>query len=136
MPHSIFAARGATAIPNKLMIGLQPEETISLLMMAKTPGLDRQGIRLRQVPLDLSLANAFADTRRRIAYERLLLDLIEGDPTLFVRRDEVEAQWEWIDAIRATWAETGITPRPYAAGNWGPSAAIALAERDGVSWHE
>ncbi|HUE80090.1 MAG TPA: glucose-6-phosphate dehydrogenase [Sphingomicrobium sp.] len=136
VPHSIFAARGATTRPNKLVIGLQPEETIRLLMMTKTPGLDRQGIRLREVPLDLGLADAFADQRRRIAYERLLLDLIEGDPTLFVRRDEVEAQWEWIDGIRAAWAEAGVTPRPYAAGNWGPSAAIALTERDGVSWHE
>jgi glucose-6-phosphate 1-dehydrogenase len=136
VPHSIFAARGATAVPNKLVIGLQPEETIRLLMMAKTPGLDRQGIRLREVPLDLGLADAFADRRRRIAYERLLLDLIEGDPTLFVRRDEVEAQWEWIDALRAAWAEAGVTPRAYPAGTWGPSAAIALTERDGVSWHE
>ncbi len=74
--------------------------------------------------------------RKRIAYERLLLDLIEGDQTLFVRRDEVEAQWEWIDAIRADWARDGLLPKPYAAGSWGPSAAIALAERDGVSWHE
>jgi len=136
VPHSIFESRGATTSPNKLVIGLQPEETIRLLMMAKTPGLDRQGIRLREVPLDLGLADAFADRRRRIAYERLLLDLIEGDPTLFVRRDEVEAQWEWIDALRAACAEAGIAPRPYAAGNWGPSAAIALTERDGVSWHE
>ena len=61
--------------------------------MAKTPGLDREGMRLREVPLDIGLANAFAEYRRRIAYERLLLDLIEGDQTLFVRRDEVEAQW-------------------------------------------
>ena len=136
VPHSIFAARGATTSPNKLVIGLQPEETIRLLMMAKTPGLDRQGIRLREVPLDLGLADAFADRRRRIAYERLLLDLIEGDPTLFVRRDEVEAQWGWIDAIRSAWGEAGESPRPYAAGTWGPSAAIALTERDGVSWHE
>jgi glucose-6-phosphate 1-dehydrogenase len=136
VPHSIFAARGAKTQPNKLVIGLQPEETIRLLMMAKTPGLDRDGIRLREVPLDLGLANAFADRRRRIAYERLLLDLIEGDPTLFVRRDEVEAQWAWIDGIRAAWAEAGLTPRPYPAGTWGPSAAIALTERDGVSWHE
>jgi glucose-6-phosphate 1-dehydrogenase len=136
VPHSIFERRGATVRPNKLVIRLQPEENIRLLLMAKQPGLDRDGIRLREVPLDLGLANAFADTRRRIAYERLLLDLIEGDPTLFVRRDEVEAQWEWIDAIRAGWAVSGLTPRPYAAGTWGPSAAIALTERDGVSWNE
>ena len=136
VPYSIFASRGATTKPNKLIIGLQPEETISLHLMAKTPGLDRNGVRLREIPLDIGLANAFSEYRRRIAYERLLLDLIEGDPTLFVRRDEVEAQWMWIDRIRAAWAEKGITPRPYAAGTWGPSAAIALTERDGISWHE
>jgi len=136
VPFSIFASRGATTRPNKLIIGLQPQESIELRLMAKTPGLDRQGVRLREIPLDLGLANAFSEYRRRIAYERLLLDLIEGDPTLFVRRDEVEAQWAWIDRIRAAWAEKGITPRPYAAGNWGPSAAIALTERDGISWHE
>src|SRR3954451_519924 len=93
VPYSIFASRGATTRPNKLIIGLQPEESIELRLMAKTPGLDRQGVRLREVPLDIGLANAFSEYRRRIAYERLLLDLIEGDPTLFVRRDEVEAQW-------------------------------------------
>ena len=136
VPHSIFASRGATVQPNKLVIRLQPEETISLLMMAKQPGLDREGIRLREVPLDLGLANAFADSRRRIAYERLILDLIEGDPTLFVRRDEVEAQWEWIDGIRNGWQSNAIVPKSYAAGTWGPSAAIALTERDGVTWHE
>ena len=136
VPYSIFASRGATTKPNKLVIGLQPEETISLYLMAKTPGLDRQGVRLREIPLDIGLANAFSEYRRRIAYERLLLDLIEGDPTLFVRRDEVEAQWSWIDRIRAAWAERSMTPRPYAAGTWGPSAAIALTERDGISWHE
>jgi len=136
VPYSIFASRGATTKPNKLIIGLQPEETIELRLMAKTPGLGRQGVRLREIPLDIGLANAFSEYRRRIAYERLLLDLIEGDPTLFVRRDEVEAQWTWIDQIRAAWAERGITPRPYVAGTWGPSAAIALTERDGISWYE
>jgi len=104
--------------------------------MSKTPGLDRDGVRLREIPLDIGLSNAFSEYRRRIAYERLLLDLIEGDPTLFVRRDEVEAQWTWIDRIRAAWAEKGITPKPYPAGTWGPSAAIALTERAGTSWHE
>ncbi|HVU29214.1 MAG TPA: glucose-6-phosphate dehydrogenase [Sphingomicrobium sp.] len=136
VPYSIFASRGATTKPNKLIIGLQPEESIELRLMSKTPGLDRQGVRLREIPLDIGLANAFSEYRRRIAYERLLLDLIEGDPTLFVRRDEVEAQWAFVDRIRAAWAEKGMTPRPYAAGTWGPSAAIALTERDGISWHE
>lgn len=136
VPHSIFASRGAKTQANKLVIAIQPEENIRLLVMAKTPGLDRGGIRLREVPLDVGLANAFADARRRIAYERLLLDLIDGDPTLFVRRDEVEAQWHWIDGVRAAWNEAGLTPKAYGAGSWGPSAAIALTERDGVHWHE
>jgi len=136
VPHSIFESRGAVLQSNKLLIRLQPEENIRLLVMAKEPGLGRDGIRLREVPLDLSLTSAFSGFRRRIAYERLLLDLIEGDPTLFVRRDEVEAQWEWIDAIRDGWEAANVTPRPYAAGTWGPSAAIALTERDGVHWHD
>ena len=136
VPHSIFAGKGATMQPNRLVIGIQPEENITLSLMAKVPGPDREGIRLRQVPLNIAMQDAFSGAVRRIAYERLLLDLVEGDQTLFVRRDEVEAQWEWIDAIRAGWASEGLTPKTYTAGSWGPSAAIALAERDGVTWHE
>jgi glucose-6-phosphate 1-dehydrogenase len=136
VPHSIFAGAGARSEPNRLVIRIQPEENITLSLMAKVPGLDREGIRLRPVPLDIAMANAFAGPTKRIAYERLLLDLIEGDQTLFVRRDEVEAQWDWIDAIRASWASHGVTPRNYTAGSWGPSAAVALTERDGVHWHE
>jgi glucose-6-phosphate 1-dehydrogenase len=136
VPHSIFAGRGATMQPNRLVIGIQPEENITLSLMAKVPGLDREGLRLRAVPLNIAMPDAFSGAVRRIAYERLLLDLVEGDQTLFVRRDEVEAQWEWVDAIRGQWAADGLTPRTYTAGSWGPSAAIALAERDGVTWHE
>ncbi len=136
VPHSIFAGKGAASQPNRLVIGIQPKENIGLTVMAKVPGLDRGGIRLREVPLDISMPDAFAGPKKRIAYERLLLDLIEGDQTLFVRRDEVEAQWDWIDAIRASWAEHGVVPETYTAGSWGPSAAIALAEREGVTWHE
>ncbi|MFM7378624.1 MAG: glucose-6-phosphate dehydrogenase [Erythrobacter sp.] len=136
VPHSIFAGKGATMAPNRLVIGIQPEENITLSLMAKVPGLDREGIRLRSVPLNIAMPDAFSGAVRRIAYERLLLDLVEGDQTLFVRRDEVEAQWEWVDAIRAGWAADGLTPKTYTAGSWGPSAAIALAERDGVTWHE
>jgi glucose-6-phosphate 1-dehydrogenase len=136
VPHSIFAGKAARSEPNRLIIGIQPEENITLSLMAKVPGLDREGLKLRPVPLDIAMDDAFAGPQRRIAYERLLLDLIEGDQTLFVRRDEVEAQWDWIDAIRASWAEHAVTPKSYTAGSWGPSAAIALAERDGVTWHE
>ncbi|TZG26168.1 glucose-6-phosphate dehydrogenase [Sphingomonas montanisoli] len=136
VPHSIFEARGAVLQPNKLVIRLQPDENVRLLLMSKVPGLDRDGIKLREVPLDIAMPNAFADSHRRIAYERLLLDLVEGDQTLFVRRDEVEAQWEWVDAIRDGWSVNAMKPRPYTAGTWGPSAAIALTERDGVTWHD
>ena len=134
VPHSMFAGRGGLLQPNTLVIRLQPEEYIELLVMSKEPGLDREGVRLREVPLKLSLDAEFHGTRRRIAYERLLLDLIEGDQTLFVRRDEVEAQWTWIDAIREGWAANTTKPKHYPAGTWGPSAAIALTERDGVTW--
>ncbi len=136
VPHDIFAARGGQVTANRLVIRLQPEEYVRLLVMAKEPGVDDAGIVLREVPLDLSLSEAFSGTVRRIAYERLLLDLIAGDQTLFVRRDEVEAQWQWIDAIRAQWDKAQAAPKPYGAGSWGPAAAIALSERDGVSWHD
>ena len=136
VPHSMFSGRGGLLQPNMLIIRLQPEEYIQLLVMAKEPGLDREGIRLREVPLNLSLDAEFAGKRRRIAYERLLLDLIEGDQTLFVRRDEVEAQWTWIDAIREGWKANDMKPKHYSAGTWGPAASIALTERDGVSWQD
>ena len=137
VPHNIFAGRGGRPRANRLVIRLQPEEYVRMQVMAKEPGLDRGGITLREVNLDLSLTTAFARTRRRIAYERLLLDLIESEQTLFVRRDEVEAQWRWVDAIRAVWAEEAPDAiKPYAAGGWGPNAAIALTERDGRSWND
>ena len=134
VPHSIFP--DARLKPNKLVIGIQPEENITLSLMAKVPGIEHEGMTLREVPLNIAMPDAFTGKHQRIAYERLLLDLINGDQTLFVRRDEVEAQWAWIDTIRAGWEAEGKEPRTYAAGSWGPSASIALAERDGVSWHE
>ena len=136
VPHSMFTGRGGLLQPNVLIIRLQPEEYVQLLVMAKEPGLDRDGVRLREVPLNLSMDAEFAGTRRRIAYERLLLDLIEGDQTLFVRRDEVEAQWAWVDSVRAGWIANDTKPKSYPSGTWGPSAAIALTERDGVTWHD
>ena len=136
VPHNIFKGRYGKLKANTLIIRLQPEEYVRLLVMAKEPGLEREKVVLREVPLDLSLSDAFHGSRRRIAYERLLLDLVEGDQTLFVRRDEVEGQWRWIDDIRATWAEQAEAPKAYSAGSWGPVAGLALTERDGRSWHE
>jgi glucose-6-phosphate 1-dehydrogenase len=136
VPHSIFARGGAATQPNALVIRLQPEERIELQLMHKTPGLDRSGLRLSQVSLDLDLDEEFASVRRRLAYERLYLDAIEGNGTLFVRRDETEAAWQWVDAILDGWQQSQQAPRPYAAGTWGPTAAVALAERHGHSWRE
>ncbi|MEP0191743.1 MAG: glucose-6-phosphate dehydrogenase [Erythrobacter sp.] len=136
VPHSIFTGAGPGMRPNQLVIGIQPKENITLSLMAKVPGLGVDGVKLRDVPLEIAMPDAFVGMHRRIAYERLLLDLINGDQTLFVRRDEVEAQWQWIDAIRAAWVEADLKPKTYAAGSWGPSAAIALTERDGVTWHD
>ena len=136
VPHSIFAGSGAATQPNALVIRLQPEERIELLLMHKTPGLDRNGLQLSQVALDLDLHEEFAHERRRLAYERLYLDAIEGNGTLFVRRDETEAAWQWVDAILDGWRHQGLAPKPYAAGTWGPNAAVAMTERHGHSWRE
>ena len=92
VPHQLFGNGEA----NQLLIRLQPEERISLQLMAKNPG---KGMHLQPVELDLNLADAFNKQRRWEAYERLLLDVIEGDSTLFMRRDEVEAAWQWVDPI-------------------------------------
>lgn len=134
VPHSIFD-RGHIQ-PNALCIQLQPEEHIALGLMNKKPGLDRDGVHLSPVTLDLDRNAAFDQERRRIAYERLYLDAIEGNGTLFVRRDEVEAAWQWVDTILDGWRQRDLKPRPYPAGTWGPSAAVVLAERHGHSWRE
>jgi glucose-6-phosphate 1-dehydrogenase len=132
VPHSIFSRRGLVA--NRLTIRLQPEEEISLSLMNKTPSLDHGGMELKPLSLDLNLIDAYKNARRRIAYERLLLDLLAGNQTLFVRRDETEAAWAWIDAIADGWKARDMKPAPYAAGTSGPSAQYALTERHGDSW--
>jgi glucose-6-phosphate 1-dehydrogenase len=131
VPHSIFD--GNDLLANRLTIRLQPEEEISLLLMNKTPSLEQE---LKPLALNLSLSDAFKRPRRRIAYERLLLEALNNKPTLFVRRDEAEAAWTWIDAIVDGWDRQGILPTPYAAGSWGPAGAFALTERNGHSWYE
>ena len=137
VPHSIYSGMTPSEIKaNQLIIRLQPEEQISLLMMNKVPGLTTDGIHLHPLPLNLSDSGACEKQRQRIAYERLLLDAIGGNKTLFVRRDEVEAAWGWIDGIIANWEGAHMPPQSYAAGTFGPSSAFALTERHGHSWHE
>jgi glucose-6-phosphate 1-dehydrogenase len=137
VPHSIFGA-GAKhdLVANRLVIDLQPDEDIALTLMNKSPGISKGGMRLQSMPLSLSLLRAYEGpgSRRRIAYERLLLDVVHGNSTLFVRRDEVEEAWRWVDGVADAWAEAGIQPKPYAAGSWGPSGAFALIERSERAW--
>ena len=128
VPHQLFGNGEA----NQLLIRLQPEERISLQLMAKNPG---KGMHLKPVELDLNLANAFSTQRRWAAYERLLLDVIEGDSTLFMRRDEVDAAWQWVDPILEGWHQHYQRPRPYPAGSNGPEQAEALMEHH-RRWHD
>jgi glucose-6-phosphate 1-dehydrogenase len=134
VPHNIFAADEPTLQANRLVIKLQPQESVILEILSKQPGLE--GVRLREVPLELSLPKDESGGRTRIAYERLLIDALKGNTTLFVRRDEVEAAWSWIDGIQNSWRSTRQLVKPYPAGTWGPTAAIALTERHGHSWYE
>jgi glucose-6-phosphate 1-dehydrogenase len=135
VPYSIFG--GADLLANRLTIRLQPEEEISLSLMNKAPDVGERAMTLKPLSLNLSLAEAFPqERRRRIAYERLLLEVLNHNPTLFVRRDEVEAAWTWIDSIEAGWRAQDIKPAPYPAGSWGPSGSFALTERNGHSWYD
>ncbi|GJD48121.1 Glucose-6-phosphate 1-dehydrogenase [Methylobacterium crusticola] len=131
-PFSIFPDDFARE-PNRLVIRLQPQEGIKLEVMTKEPGPG--GMRLRATGLDISFEETF-NQRYPDAYERLLMDVVRGNATLFMRRDEVEAAWAWADTLLQAWTERPEPPRPYPAGTWGPTAAIALIERDGRTWHE
>ena len=132
-PHPMFPNPEGVTTPNRLHIQVQPDEGMRLHLTAKEPGPG--GIRLRPVSLDLSYATAF-EQRLPDAYERLLMDVIKGNPTLFMRRDEVEAAWTWAEPILQRWAASPERPEPYPAGTDGPTAATTLLERDGRSWQE
>jgi glucose-6-phosphate 1-dehydrogenase len=135
VPHSIFPGLGGGEglEPNRLVIRLQPNDGVQLQMMMKVPGSGR----LKLVPrkLDLRYNTAFAE-RTPDAYERLLTDVIRGDQTLFMRRDEVEAAWAFIDPIAEGWREHYARPHRYMAGSMGPSQSVAMIERDNRSWSE
>jgi glucose-6-phosphate 1-dehydrogenase len=132
-PFSVFRDVAEDLSPNKLIIRLQPEEGMKLELMTKNPGPG--GLHLSPAQLDISFEKAFG-TRYPDAYERLLMDSVRGNPTLFMRRDEVEAAWSWVEPIIEAWEESRESPRLYPAGSWGPTSAIALIERDGRTWHE
>ena len=133
IPHSIFHDTNRDIVPNRLVLRLQPDEGMKLYLMSKDPGPG--GLRFKNMPLNLSYADSFV-VGYRDAYERLLMDVVRGNSTLFMRKDEVDAAWRWIDPILDGWASANILPRPYSAGSWGPSDATALMARDGRAWSE
>jgi glucose-6-phosphate 1-dehydrogenase len=132
VPHPIFEKAATTDAANLLVIRLQPGESITLTILAKNPG---EGMRLKPVSLALDLGETFK-TRSLDAYERLLMDTVKGNLTLFMRRDELDAAWRWIDPIIAGWREFDERPKSYMAGSWGPAASSALIGRDGFEWHD
>lgn len=133
VPFNVFMKSAGPLQPNRLVIRLQPDEGVKLWLSIKEPGPG--GMRLKNVPLDMSFAEAFS-ARQPEAYERLLMDVVRGNQTLFMRRDEVDAAWKFIDPILDHWKESTDLPKPYASGTWGPTSAIALIERDGRTWYE
>jgi len=131
VPHSIFPTLPRDLEANRLSIRLQPDEGMQLTFMAKEPGPG--SFELKPVALDLSFEEAFG-LRYRDAYERLLVEVLRGNTALFMRRDEVEAAWRWVDGIIAGWKESGQKPENYPAGTWGPTSASLLLDRDGRRW--
>jgi len=132
VPHSIFPEQEFNVVPNKLTIRLQPDEGVKLSVMAKEPGPG--GFELRPVSLDLSFEETFG-LRYPDAYERLLMEVLRGSPALFMRRDEVDEAWKWVDGIIASWKASRQKTESYVAGSWGPSSSSTLLDRDGRSWH-
>ncbi|WP_126976771.1 glucose-6-phosphate dehydrogenase [Frigidibacter oleivorans] len=135
-PHSIFDEAGGDWRENVLVIRLQPNEGMNLRVMIKEPGPG--GMRLVQVPLDMSFAEALGEDGADIpdAYERLIMDVIRGNQTLFMRGDEVEAAWAWTDPVIAGWEARGDRPQGYDPGSSGPEDALMLIHRDGRRWRE
>lgn len=127
-PHALF---GSTSQPNQLVIRLQPDEGMEMWLQIKEPGPG--GLRVKAAPLDLAYAETFS-LRYPDAYERLLLDVVRGNLSLFMRRDEVEAAWAFVDKIQAAWAESGQEPKAYTAGSEGPIDAAFMMDRDGRAW--
>ena len=133
-PHSIFDE--SSQKPNQLVIKLQPDEGMILTVMIKEPGPG--GMRLMQVPLDMSFADAVGPDAVDMpdAYERLIMDVIRGNQTLFMRGDEVEAAWAWADPIIKSWEAGKARPEPYDPGSSGPEEALRLMHRDNRRWRE
>ena len=132
---NLFKDSYAELPQNKLTIRLQPDEGVDIEILNKVPGLDHKH-KLQTTKLDLSYSETFNQSHLADAYERLLLETMRGIQALFVRRDEVEAAWGWVDSIIDAWNADAEAPKPYQAGTWGPVASVAMITRDGRSWNE
>lgn len=136
-PHNLFGDSFKNLPPNKLVIRLQPDEGVEITVMNKVPGLTSSGsMDLQKSKLNLSFSEAFADDRIPDAYEKLLLEVMLGNQALFVRRDEIEQAWTWVDSILEAWKSSNEPPEPYQAGTWGPVDSIGLLARANRSWYE
>lgn len=134
--HSVFAGVASTPVmPNVLSIRLQPDEGLQLQIMTKDPGPG--GFRMHDTQLDMQFAEGKSDDwRMPDAYERLLMDVVRGNQTLFMRGDEVEAAWSWIDPIIEAWDSIGQPPDDYEPGSRGPVTAMEMLAKDGRRWRE
>jgi glucose-6-phosphate 1-dehydrogenase len=135
LPHNIFKDSFRDLPPNKLIIHLQPNEGVEIEMLNKIPGIDEH-IKLQKTRLDLSFSDTFKKNRIFGGYEKLVLEAMRGNPTLFLSRDEIEQAWIWIDSIQDAWRHYNDAPKSYPAGSWGPIASVALLARDGRAWEE
>jgi glucose-6-phosphate 1-dehydrogenase len=132
VPHLLFHREESRNLrPNTLILRIQPDEGISLEFGAKVPG---EKFHLRSVAMDFNYADAFAGTEAADGYERLIHDAIVGDPTLFIRTDEVRRAWEIVQPYLEAWSGSNIGLYPYPAGSWGPHMADLLVQRSGRAW--
>jgi len=133
--HNIFKDSHVDLPANKLTIRLQPDEGVELQMMNKIPGIASQ-MHIQENKLDLSFSETYENQRVVDAYERLMLEVVNGNQSLFVSRDEVEAAWTWADSIIEAWQTSNEAPKAYPAGTWGPVASLSMIARDDRQWVE
>ncbi len=133
--HNIFKDSHVDLPANKLTIRLQPDEGVELQMMNKIPGIASQ-MHIQENKLDLSFSKTYENQRVVDAYERLMLEVVNGNQSLFVSRDEVEAAWTWADSIIEAWQTSNEAPKAYPAGTWGPVASLSMIARDDRQWVE
>lgn len=132
VPHDVYEGQAGRPQPNRLVIAMQPDESLNMTLMVKKPG--RGSVRVEPMTMELDFPQAQQDFGS--GYQRLILDVINADQSLFVHRDEIDAAWAWVDPIIEAWQQHGQAPLPYEAGSWGPREAEFMLARDGHAWAE